>query len=47
MKKRSMHEKYVSVLKRLATQMSGLRRGFEMAYMNFMEMSRIGNAPRF
>jgi len=28
--------KYVSILKRLATQLSGLRRGFEMASNNFL-----------
>jgi len=31
MKKRSIHLEYVSILKRLATQLSGLRRCFEMA----------------
>jgi preprotein translocase subunit Sss1 len=35
MKKRSIHLEYVSILKRLATQMSGLRRGFEMTSMRF------------
>jgi hypothetical protein len=29
----------VSILKRLATQISGLRRGFEMAYNKFSRMS--------
>ncbi len=31
MKKRSIHLEYVSILKRLATQLSGFRRVFEMA----------------
>jgi hypothetical protein len=35
MKKHSIYEKYVSILKRLATLLSGLRRGFEMAYIKF------------